>query len=234
MATLQQRHQHGDLMKALRLITPPCLERILLIMDSVALATLVATVVAVYEAVLAALVAREGGARDTLMADVRGVRRLLTEQPLDPAALLLKGRDWKQYAGESHAQRKDLELRLKQLLHPDLVAMREREDAKEAEQREQIKTQDEKRRRALVGLADTVERFGEQNVKGQLAAAGWNGQKIDRYFEAISRRDLLGHPTVLSQIINPMAATTYGASVRGRHDRLLARTKSPKAASSAA
>ena len=172
-----------DLMKALRLITPSRPERMLLIMDSVALATLVATVVAIYEAVLVALVARAGGARDTLMADVRGVRRLLTEQPLDPAALLLKGRDWEQYAGESRAQRKDLELRLKQLLHPDLVAMREREDAKEAEQREQIKTQDEKRRRALLRLADTVERFGEQDVKGRLAAAGWNGQKIDRYLQ---------------------------------------------------
>jgi hypothetical protein len=164
-------------------------------MDSVASATLFATVVAVYEAVLIALVARAGGARDTLMDDVRDVRRFLTGQPLGPAALLLEGREWEQYAAKSPEQRKDLELRLKELLHPDLVALRERERAKEAEVAEEFKKQDEERRRGLLGLADNVERLGEQAVKQWLEKEGWNREKVDRYLEE-ARQAKSGAPEI--------------------------------------
>jgi hypothetical protein len=152
-------------------------------MDSVALATLIATVIAIYEAVLVALVARAGGARDTLMMHVRSVRRLLTEQPLQTASSMLEGKSWEEYAATTAEQREDLELRLKELLHPGLVAMRMREDAEEAEQLERR----EKERRALVRLADFVERDGEQTVKARLMAAGWDSEVIDRYLDRAKR-----------------------------------------------
>jgi hypothetical protein len=187
-------------------------------MDSIASATLFATVVAVYEAVLVALVARAGGARDTLMDIVGDVCRFLTEQPLDPAARLLEGRDWEQYAAESPEQRKDLELRLKELLHPDLIAKRERELAKETEQFERFKKQDEERRRALLRLADNIERLGEQAIKQQLAAEGWDGKKVDRYLEE-ARQAKAGAPEIRNLWLEKDAARSRYALPAGKGDR---------------
>lgn len=100
--------------------------------DVLSVATLNATVLAIYEAVLVIFVAHAGEARRALNATMRQVVRELDQFGVAQPGKLIDNRRWDEYATDTDARREDLKLRLEQLLYPERVRNLVEEDKHEA------------------------------------------------------------------------------------------------------
>jgi hypothetical protein len=101
--------------------------------DVLSVATLNATVLAIYEAVLIVFVANAGTARRALNTRMRQVVRELDNFGHQQPGRVIDNRRWDQYATDTNARRLDLELRLDQLLDPERVRNLVEEDEYEVD-----------------------------------------------------------------------------------------------------